>query len=119
MSAYFVFFAFSVLALTVVVAVPPVSSVAVSVTWPLPFFWAFFVACATIRPGLFAASLVVVGPAAPPVVTVQLASQVALIANFFLILRPASLPLIVGLAWVISRFQPFQLPSVALIPVST
>ena len=92
MCPYFPGFALIVLALTLAVAVPPVSSVAVSVTWPLPFFCAFFVAGAMIRPGLLAASLVVVAAAAPPVFTVQLASQVALMANFFFTLSPASEP---------------------------
>ncbi len=44
-------------------------------------------------------------------VTVQLASQTALIANFFLILNGAGSAFRVGLAWMICRFQPFQLPS--------
>ena len=103
-----------VFALTVVVAVPPVSSVAVSVTTPLPFFWAFFSAGATMVPTLFATSFVVVAPAAPPVVTVQLALQRALIANFFLILNGAGSAFRVGLAWLMCSVQPLQLPLVRL-----
>src|SRR5882724_1092717 len=103
MSRYFLgfFFVLMVVALTVVVAVPPVSSVAVSVTLPLPFFFAFLVAGATMVPGMFAASCVVVAPAAPPVVTEQFASQVALNANWPLILKGAGLAVMVGLAWLI------------------
>ena len=89
MRRYFFGFVFSVFALTVVVALPPVSSVAVSVTLALALLLRpSSVAGAMIRPGLLAASLVVVAAAAPPVFTVQLASQVALIANLLLHLEP-------------------------------
>jgi hypothetical protein len=93
--------------------------VAVNVTLPLPFFFAFLVGLATITPGAFWASFALLGFAAPPVVTVQSASQVALSANLPFALNGALAAWTFGLAWLIESVQPFQLPRVGYTPTST